>query len=319
MKEEILNVLKQKNGYVSGQELADMFHVSRTAIWKAIASLKKEGYAIESVSRQGYKLDVQNDILNARELDFYDSVYFYDTLDSTNDTAKRLALDGCPEFSIVVCNKQNGGKGRLGRRWSSPDGVNIYLSMVLFPDIDVSKTPQITLVTGLAAVKTIKRVTGLNAKIKWPNDIIINGKKAVGILTEMQAEIGRILFVVTGIGINVNQLDFDDDIREKATSLFAETGRKFKRSAVIQVLAENIKTYYKMFCADGFDALRQEYKDLCINIGRDVKAVVRGTEITGKAVDISSNGELVIKEKSGVLTAVSCGEASVRGANDKYF
>ena len=319
MKEEILNLLKQKNGYVSGQELANIFNVSRTAIWKAITALKKEGYDIISVSRLGYKLNDQNDILNERELDFYENVYFEDVLDSTNNTAKRLALDGCPEYTIVSCNQQQGGKGRFGRSWVSPYGVNIYLSMVLFPNIEVYKTPQITLVVGLAAIKTIKEISGLKGYIKWPNDIIINGKKAVGILTEMQAEIGRILFVVTGIGINVNQAEFDEDIKEKATSLYLESHNKYKRSEIIKVLAENIKTYYKIFCENGFGALKEEYKALCINMGRDVKATLRGKEVKGNAVDISDNGELIIKDKNGALLPVSCGEASIRNINNKYI
>ena len=319
MKEKILNVLKQKSDYVSGQELADMFGVSRTAVWKAVTALKKEGYVIESVSRHGYRLNELNDTLNERELDFYENVYFWDTLDSTNDRAKRIALDGCPEFSIVTCNEQEGGKGRLGRSWSSPYGVNIYMSMVLFPVMEVSKTPQITLVVGLAAVKTIKDITKLDALIKWPNDIIINRKKVVGILTEMQAEIGRILFVVTGIGINVNQTEFDEDIRQKATSLCLESGKNYKRSEIIKQLAENIKQYYNIFISSGFAALKDEYEKMCINIGRNVRAQHSGNVVKGKAIGISDNGELIICADEGSIVNISCGEASVRTPDNKYI
>ena len=318
MKEEILNVLKQKNGFVSGQELADIFNVSRTAVWKAITALKKEGYVIESVRRRGYKLDKENDILNERELEFYENIYFSDEMDSTNDTAKKLALDGCPEYTVVVCNQQKNGKGRLGRKWSSPYGVNIYMSMVLFFDADISKVPQTTLVMGIAAAKTIRDITGLDAKIKWPNDVIINGKKVVGILTEMQAETGHILFVVTGIGINVNQVEFDDDIKQKATSLCLECKKVFKRSEIIKALIQNIKEYYAIFCKDGLDALRDEYKALCINIGREVKAELNGKTIIGRAVDISKGGELIIETKDGRLFEIFGGEATLRNANNNY-
>ena len=319
MKEEILNVLKQKNNYVSGQELADMFNVSRTAVWKAITSLKKEGYAIESVSRLGYRLDTENDILNERELDFSDNIYFCDILNSTNNTAKKMAVEGCREFLIVTCNKQENGKGRLGRTWISPYGENIYLSMVFFPDIDIEKTSQMTLVFGIAAAETLKNITGLDVKIKWPNDLIVNGRKVAGILTEMQAEIDRIIFVVSGIGINVNQTKFDDEIKDKATSLFNESGKKYKRSFIIKELAKNFQKYYAVFLDKGFGALRNEYKNMCINTGREVKAVSRGREIIGKAVDISENGELVIKNKSGELVYISSGEAGVRGLDNKYI
>lgn len=318
MKEKILNILKSAGSYVSGQELADRLGVSRTAVWKAVAALKSEGYAISSFSSKGYLLDTKDDILNAREIKYDGDFRFEDTLPSTNDAAKRFALDGCAEFFFVACNRQTAGKGRLGRTWISPYDQNIYLSVVLYPDIEMGEVSQITLVVGLAAAKTITEMTGLDAKIKWPNDIIINGKKAVGILTEMQAEIDRILFVVTGIGINVNQTEFDAEISEKATSILLESGVKYRRADIIAALLENIKKYYAVFKKGRFAALRDEYRSLCINHDRSVSAVYRGKTVNGMAVDISENGELIIKT-SDRLVPVSSGEASVRVDGNRYI
>ena len=318
MKEKILDILKSEPDYISGQELAEKLGVSRTAVWKAVTALKKEGYSISSVPNKGYLLDMGGDILNEREITAEDGFYFEDVLGSTNDTAKRLALDGCKEFFFVTCNWQNAGKGRLGRTWISPYGQNIYLSMVLYPDIEMRDVPQITLAVGLAMAMTIREMTGLDAKIKWPNDIIINGKKAVGILTEMQAEIDRILFVVTGIGVNVNQTEFDAEIKDKATSILLESGVKYKRADIIAKMAQNIKKYYSVFKTGGFGALRDEYKALCINLGRSVSASYRGNTVKGVAEDISENGELLIKTADG-LVSVSSGEATVRTADNKYI
>ncbi len=318
MKDKILGILKESKSYVSGQELADRLGVSRTAVWKAVTALKKEGYDIASVSRLGYMLEDTRDILNERELSFSDKFYFEDELTSTNEYAKRFAAEGKEEFFFVTCNRQTAGRGRLGRTWISPYGVNIYLSMIFYPDTDIPDVPQITPVIGMAAAKTISDITGLEAKIKWPNDILINDKKISGILTEMQAEAERILFVVAGIGINVNQTEFDKEIAKKASSMRNESDRVFKRSEVIKLLIQNMESYYKKFVEGGFASLREEYKKLCINLGREVRAFYRGSEIGGTVVDISEKGELVIKTQNG-LVSVSGGEATVRNADSEYI
>ena len=318
MKTKILDILKQTKTYVSGQELADSLGVSRTAVWKAINALKKQGYNIISSGNRGYMLDPCVDVLNEREIKTDLPFYFSETLPSTNDTAKRMALDGCEEFFFVACDRQTAGKGRLGRTWISPKNQNIYMSMVLYPDTEIAQVPQITLVVGLALAKTLKDISKKDVWIKWPNDVIINGKKVVGILTEMQAEIDRILFVVTGIGVNVNQTVFDDEIKDKATSLRLECERIFKRGEIITAMTENIKRYYKRFCDGGFAAMRDEYKALCLNLGKNVRANFRGNEITGLAADISQNGELVVKTESGCVN-ISGGEASVRTEDNKYI
>ena len=318
MKDRILNILKQRNDYVSGQELADTLGVSRTAVWKAVTALKNDGYNITSVSRLGYLLDTSCDILNKWEIDFTDDFYFEDEVTSTSDLAKKFAAEGKKEFFFVTCNRQTAGKGRLGRTWSSPRGMNIYLSMIFYPDTDIRDVAQITPVMGIAAARTIEQVTGLDAGIKWPNDIIINGRKAAGILTEMQAEVERILFVVAGIGINVNQTVFDGEIAKKATSLRLESGRIYKRAEIIKKLAENIKKYYGIFIKSGFPALKDEYKTLCINLGREVCATYRGERVTGTAADISDRGELIIKTDSGFVP-ISGGEASLRNINNEYI
>ena len=312
MKEEILNVLKQKNGFVSGQELADIFNVSRTAVWKAITALKKEGYVIESVSRRGYKLDKENDILNERELEFYENIYFSDEMDSTNDTAKKLALDGCPEYTVVVCNQQKNGKGRLGRKWSSPYGVNIYMSMVLFFDADISKVPQTTLVMGIAAAKTIRDITGLDAKIKWPNDIIIGRKKLCGILTEMSAQSDRIDFIAIGIGINVNHTFFPEEIKSKATSLYLETGERIDRNSFMRCVIKKLDTVLSSFFVSVSLDDEKLFEGLCATIGRSVTVQRNGEELSGIAEGITGSGELIINS-DGKKTVIGSGEVTVQG------
>ncbi|MBQ9604482.1 MAG: biotin--[Firmicutes bacterium] len=318
MKTKVLDILKQNKTYVSGQELADRLGVSRTAVWKAVAALKKQGYNIVSAGNRGYMLDPLDDVLNAREIKTELPFVFEEKMTSTNDVAKKLALDKCAEFTFVTCNQQTAGKGRLGRTWISPENQNIYLSMVFYPDTDIEQVPQITLVVGLALAKTLMETTGAQVGIKWPNDVLINNKKVVGILTEMQAEIDRILFVVTGIGVNVNQTEFAPEIRDKATSLRLECDKVFKRSEIISLMTKNIKKYYEIFAKGGFKAVRDEYKALCLNLGKTVKATCRGREAEGLAVDISANGELVIQTKDGLVN-ISSGEASVRTSDNKYI
>ncbi len=304
-------MLKSADGYVSGQEIADSLGVSRTAVWKTVTALKNEGYNIISTKNRGYKLNTEGDVLNARELLGLGGHAFYERLTSTNDMAKRFALDGCKEFFFVAANSQTAGKGRLGREWESPHNKNIYISVVLYPDIGFESVAQITLISGLAVVKTIRDMTKADAKIKWPNDVLINGKKVVGILTEMQAEVNRILFAVVGIGINVNQTVFDDELKEKATSILLESGIKYKRSEMIAKLMQMLKEYYKIFCEKGFGVFLDEYKKICINLDREVTAVSKGQRINGIAVDISENGELVIDTGDGLVN-ISSGEATLR-------
>lgn len=316
MKYKILSLLNKRKTFVSGQDIANALNVSRTAVWKHISNLKKEGYNIVAISNRGYKLDCDLDILNDEEIN-YRPVKYIQEVGSTNDVAKTLARENCDDKLLVVCDYQSSGKGRLGRKWMSEKGKGLYMSMVLRPDIMPVEAPQITLVAGMATALAINELTGLNANIKWPNDIIVNGSKIVGILTEMSAEMESVKYVVVGIGVNVDNEQFDDDIKNKASSLFLQTGQKYRRAEIADAIVTKFMYLYDKYCKFGFASLADEYNRLCINIGRDVRTTGK-TQVQGKALGINENGELMIQTQDGIKTILS-GEVSLRNINGEYI
>lgn len=317
MKEKILRVLIEKNNYVSGEEIGNILGISRAAVWKNITKLKEMGYKIESISNKGYRFIDNIDVLCENEIE-YDKLLFLDEVDSTNNEGKRQANNGCKSRLLIICNNQTAGKGRLGRSWQAEKNAGIYMSMVLRPEIIPQEASQITLVTGIAVMKAINNVTGLNTKIKWPNDIILNGKKIVGILTEMNAEMEKINYVVVGIGINVNNSEFNNDIQDKATSLYIESKRKYKRSDIINEFIKTFDAYYDKFCNEGFEVLVKEYNKNCANVGKAVKTVGGKMEVKGIAKGVNNKGELLIENENQIFNVLS-GEVSLRLDNDKYI
>ena len=230
MKTEILSMLRETDGYISGQQICEQFQVSRTAVWKVMEQLKAEGYQIEAVRNRGYHLEKSPDVLGEAEIKSLlntswagcDVLYFPET-DSTNTRAKRLGDEGAVHGTLVAADRQTGGKGRRGRRWESPAGSSIYMSILLRPDIPPDQAPMLTLVMAQSTAEAIRIRTGEEALIKWPNDIVINGKKVCGILTEMSTEIQWINHVVIGVGINVNTEYFPEELTETATSIYLES------------------------------------------------------------------------------------------------
>lgn len=317
MKYEILDLLKNKDDYISGQDIAKSLNVSRTAVWKNINKLRSEGYNIVSVTNRGYRLiKDQYDILNENEIS-YKPLYYIEEAGSTNNIAKDIASKSDSNRLLVVCNKQTSGKGRLGRSWDSQGEAALCMSLVLTPDIMPQEAPQLTLVAGIACCKAIYKISGLKAGIKWPNDVIINGKKAVGILTEMSAEMERVRFVVIGVGINVNTTAFPDEIKDKATSIYIETGKHQKRSLYADGFMEEFNKLYSIYSEYGFKALKDKYNSLCINVGQYVKTL--GTNpVEGKAIGVDDRGQLIIETSKGVETVLS-GEVSLRLKNNKYI
>ena len=276
MKGEILKLLKETDGYVSGQELCRRFGVSRTAVWKVINQLKEEGYEIEAVRNRGYALKGAGDVLSEAELLSClktewaggRTVYF-DATDSTNIQARRLAEAHAPHGTLVVSDRQDGGKGRRGRSWASPSGVGIWMSLILRPEIAPSSASMLTLAAALAVREGIQEETGLSPLIKWPNDLVLNGKKICGILTEMSTELMEIQYVITGIGINVNQREFPPEIRDTATSLSLEAGRSFRRSSLIAAILKAFEKDYEAFLKTGdLSLLLEEYNACLVNRGK---------------------------------------------------
>ena len=321
MKTEILSMLRETDGYISGQQICEQFQVSRTAVWKVMEQLKEEGYQIEAVRNRGYHLEKSPDVLGEAEIKSLlntswagcDVLYFPET-DSTNTRAKRLGDEGAVHGTLVAADRQTGGKGRRGRRWESPAGSSIYMSILLRPDIPPDQAPMLTLVMAQSTAEAIRIRTGEEALIKWPNDIVINGKKVCGILTEMSTEIQWINHVVIGVGINVNTEYFPEELTETATSIYLESGGKQQRSGLIAEVLKQFERYYAMFLETGnLSAMQEEYNRLLVNRDREVKVLEPGNEYNGYAIGINETGELLIRTEDGQIREVYAGEVSVRG------
>lgn len=326
MKRQVLEVLKKnKNNFISGEQLSNQLGVTRTAIWKHINTLKEEGYKIESISRKGYKLIEEPDILSKEELlieldsnKLGNDIYCFKTIDSTNNYAKKLALDGAVEGTIVLSDEQTGGRGRLGRNWVSPYGANIYMSMILRPIIYPSEAAKITEITAATVANAINKVTNLETGIKWPNDIILDNKKVCGILTEMSAELNDINYVIVGIGINVNIDEFPEDIKNIATSIKKTLGSEVSRKElVINIMEEFEKLYYDFINTGSLQKTVDICKKRSVTLGKTVKIINKNKTMVAKAIDITENGELVIKKDDGEIINIISGEVSVRGI-DSY-
>lgn len=315
----ILELLRQ-GGYVSGQEMSDKLGISRNGINKWIKTLRAQGYEIDSATNRGYSLIWEPDKMSQQEInEKLKTLYIgrptvvLDSVDSTNEEIKRRAKQGEKQGLTVVSDEQTLGKGRLGRVWQSPKGTSIYESILLRPELAPSQVPCITLVAGLALCNTINSIAECNAKIKWPNDIIIGSKKLCGILTEMTIEDNTVSFAVVGMGINANNRSFPDEIKHKATSLYLEKGIAFSRAELVAKLAENFEQAYNEFIMGGFEAIKDEYVSLCATIGRRVSAHRSNEEICGTAADIAADGGLIIQTDSGNTEYISTGEVAVQG------
>lgn len=321
MKEEILRLLRSADGYISGQELCNRFGVSRTAVWKAINQLKEAGYEIEAQQNKGYRLMAAPDLMTEAEIKSLmhtdwvaKEVLYFDTIDSTNTKAQELAEKGYPSGTLVVADKQESGKGRRGRSWVSPSGTGIFMTLMIKPDINPNNASMLTLVAALAVAKAITSVTGEEALIKWPNDIVINGKKVCGILTEMNAQFDYINHIVVGIGINVHNESFPEEISQMASSLMIEAGgKRFHRAQIIAETMSYFEQYYDTFLkTQDLSALVREYDKLLVNRNKSVRVLDPKEPFDGKAMGITSKGELIVDTWES-RKLVSSGEVSVRG------
>ena len=320
-KTKILKILRNTDGYLSGQELCEQLGISRTAVWKYMKQLKEEGYEIQSVQNKGYCLMEVPDVLGESEIKSRmetqwvgQRVYFYEKIDSTNTQAKRLAEEDAPSGTLVVSDCQVKGKGRRGRVWTSPKGEAIYMTILLRPQIRPDRASMVTLVMGLSVVQAIRNVLGLETSIKWPNDVVLNRKKLVGILTEMSAQMDYIEYLVIGTGINANMTAFSEELKDKATSLRMEMGRPVNRAALI---AESMKCFeknYEIFeKTQDLSGLMEDYQAVLANLNQPVRVLEPGHEYSGIARGINEKGELLVEREDGTVTAVYSGEVSVRG------
>lgn len=319
LKEQILKQLRENGGYVSGEELSERLNVSRTAVWKCVAALRETGYAISSATNRGYRLDSSPDLYNADEITagletqlLGRHVFCYDSIDSTNEEAKRQALRGAPGGSLFIAEQQTAGKGRLGRSWVSAPGAGMWFSILLRPGILPLRVAATTLLAGLAVCESIRSVTGCRAMIKWPNDIVIGSKKVCGILAELSAEMERVEFLVVGIGINANTAGFPESLQEKATSLRLESGKPVRRVTLLQDILARFETLLKENAAPT-PSFMERYRSLCASLNRQVAFARNGQQLTGTAEDVTAQGELLVRLPDGGLEKVFSGEVSVQG------
>lgn len=316
--EKILNILRNsRSDYVSGEDLCKTSGISRAAIWKHIEKLRGEGYEIEASPHLGYKLVSVPDSLIPSEIRwgletkiFAKEVISYKKVDSTNTIAYELAEKGLREGSVILAEEQARGRGRQGRTWISPSKGGIYMSSILRPAIAPNAIPQITLFAAVAVAKAIRHLTGLNAMIKWPNDILVNNKKVCGILTEMKAEQDKVDFIVLGIGVNVNT-----PIRQLprgASSLKEEMGagkeEDISRLELTRKILENLESYYFILKREGFKPIMEEWKHCSAMLGSRVRVVLQNRTFEGQAHNIDEDGALVVRLESGVLERVSSGD-----------
>lgn len=320
MKNKILLLLKSNKNYISGEELSRMLGITRSAIWKYIKSLRADGYVINSVTNRGYKLEDSSKVMNEIELSenlktkwLGKKIIYLDNVDSTSSEIKRISVNNPPAGTTVVAEEQYGGKGRLGRLWTSPKGSGLWFSFILKPNIVPSQIAGITLVVGIGVCKAIRNYTGIDARIKWPNDVIIGNKKICGILTEMTAEADKIDYAVVGIGINVNIESFPEDIKHKATSLFIEMGKSVDRIELFKNVLFEVEKCIDSYLLNLDTEILGEYKKLCATLGRNVEVIRGNQRLIGNAVDVGSAGDLIIKTETGEEIFVNSGEVTVQG------
>jgi len=324
VKSQILHLLKQADGFLSGSELSRQLGVTRAAVWKVIKTLQQDGYPIEAVTNRGYRLAGSADILSADEIEtslaerglqaFIRSVRFDKTVDSTNLLAKQAGETGSPEASLFVAERQLAGRGRRGRSWLSDHQQGLWFSILLRPAATPAELAKITLFAGLCVAQALNEELQADVGLKWPNDVVSrrNGRKLCGILTEMVIEENTVSSVIIGIGLNILTREFPDEIASLATSLSLETGRDFRRTEVLAAILSVMAKRYPAFLT-GDDWLA-DYKRYCLTLGRAVQVIqANGSTMTGTAIDLDAAGELVILDSNDSRQTVLSGEVSVRG------
>jgi BirA family biotin operon repressor/biotin-[acetyl-CoA-carboxylase] ligase len=318
-KDQLLSHLKKKKGnWVSGEALSGKMAVSRSAIWKQVCKLREEGYVIQSSPKKGYLFEKTSEMLLPNEIrEGLDSeifgkrdIVYYGETDSTNARAKDLAIKGAQEGTLIISEKQTKGRGRKRREWFSPSKGGIYASLILRPNISPNEAPKITLLTAVATAEALLFLTGLDVSIKWPNDILVKGKKIAGILTEISTEMDVIDYVVVGLGLNVNIDNFPGDIKEKATSVFIETEKPFPRVRIIKEYLKLHEKYYEIFKRIGFEPILNRWKEFAKIIGRRIIVEIIDNKWVGVVQDIDHDGFLILKNNNGESHRIISGDVT---------
>ncbi|HEY2421303.1 MAG TPA: biotin--[acetyl-CoA-carboxylase] ligase [Neobacillus sp.] len=295
------------DSYLSGQYLAELIGCSRTAVWKHIMELRKDGFELEAVRRKGYRIVKTPEKITADEIRFGlktefigKNIHYQESVESTQKIAHHLSFEDAPEGSVVIAEEQLSGRGRMDRKWHSPKFTGIWMSLIIRPNIPLHKAPQLTLLTAVAVVQAIEEMTNLTPEIKWPNDILINGRKTTGILTELQAEADQIHSIIIGIGMNVNQKkeDFPLELQGTATSLFIEKGEEVPRAQLIRIVLKNFETLYLLYLEKGFTPIKLLWESYAVSIGKQIRARTLTNTIEGIALGITDEGVLKIQDSN---------------------
>jgi BirA family transcriptional regulator, biotin operon repressor / biotin---[acetyl-CoA-carboxylase] ligase len=306
---------------LSGQQLADEFGVSRTAVWKHIKELEEQGYEIESIKKRGYMIKKVPDTLEPYTIQpllktekIGQVMEYAESYPSTQIIAHKLAQEGTADGTVVLTEAQTAGRGRMARKWDSAPRKGIWMSIVLRPNVIPQKAPQFTLVTAVAVVRAIEEVTGLKPEIKWPNDILLNGKKCTGILTELQSDADGIQALIIGIGMNVNQLlnDFDPEVQDIATSLKMASGKDVNRQDLVRSLLYYLEQYTTLYIEQGFGLLKLMWESYSSTIGRPVRARMAKETLEGMAEGITDDGVLQLRTADGKLHGIYSADIEMR-------
>ena len=299
--------------FVSGEAISGKLGLSRAAVWKHVNALRGQGYRIEALSARGYRLTAIPDRLGALEIgpllnthDLGQTLHCSEELPSTNDRARELADAGAAHGEVVVAESQTAGRGRRGRAWASPAGRNLYLSVILRPNLPPQRAPELTLVASVAACDACRKA-GVEVGIKWPNDLLVGERKVAGILTELSAEPDLVHWVVLGIGVNLNSGsgDFPADLRGVATSLSIERGQPVPRALFAAALLSELEQWLDRHAAEGFGPVREAWRERSVTLGREVRVDADGGEISGVAEDVDASGALLVRGRSGLVRVVS--------------
>ncbi|MCX5701757.1 MAG: biotin--[acetyl-CoA-carboxylase] ligase [Candidatus Omnitrophica bacterium] len=313
MENKILDFLKKKQDYISGDHIAQRLGISRQALWKHIQALKDSGYDIEAVPHLGYKLISSPDRLFPSEISRHlntkfigEKIYYFDSVPSTMDIAQQLSMKGAAEGTLVLAETQTKGRGRLGREWNSPKCKGIYMSLILRPQIQPGLAPMLTLLSAVSVCEAIREIAGLDIQIKWPNDIVMHSKKLGGILTELSAEMDEVRFVIIGIGLNVN--NDKKALLPSAASLKDIKKEEINRIELLQEILRRLETNYLIFQKKDSQPIIEKWRDYNITLGRRIKVLYHRKHIEAEAVDIDNDGGLLIRNDSGLIQKITAGD-----------
>lgn len=313
----LLEALRETADRLPAEVLATRLKWGPAELQQALQDLKNRGYVIDVHPRGGYRLKAAPDKLYPEEIlhrlgtrRFRGPIHYFDTTTSTNDLAKALGAEGAPEGTLVVAEAQSAGRGRLGRNWLSPPGVGLYVSLLLRPPLPTQELPPLTLAAAVAGVQAVARVAGVAPGIKWPNDLLLSGKKLGGILTELESDRNLRPYVVVGLGLNINNRDFTPELEGLATSLARELKRPLPRVPILKAWLEEFDRLYQEFLHQGMENIIRQWSKHSVTLGRWVRVRQGERYLEGRALEVTPDGVLLLETAPGQIEQVLCGEIS---------